>query len=245
MLRDKILQFCNHYLNIDNIPDSCINGLQVEGKREIKKIVMGVSANQDLIRAAIRQKADMIIVHHGLFWGKDYFSLKGIYKDRLKLMLKHDINLACYHLPLDAHPVVGNNMTILRKLGLKMERAFDVGFVGYFDREVPFKDFVKHVNRILSTDSYDIPAGKKMIKTVAVLSGGSCKYLDKAIQYGVDAFLCGDIKEFVPATCKEARINFINAWHHNTEKFGVQELGKLIEKKFKVNVNFVNVENEV
>jgi dinuclear metal center YbgI/SA1388 family protein len=245
MLRDKILHFLNHYLNIENFEDSCVNGLQIEGKREIKKIVVGVSANLDLIRAAIRQKADMLIVHHGIFWGKSLFALKGIYKERVKALLKHDINLVAYHLPLDAHPIVGNNIMILRKLGLKMDKPFDVGYIGHFDREVSFKDFVKYVNKVLSTDSYEIQGGKKMIKTVAVVSGGSSKELDKAIEQGVDVFIAGDIKEFVPATCREAKINFINAWHHNTEKFGVQELARLIEKKFKVPTNFVNIENEV
>ncbi len=246
MTRDKIIQFLNEYLEINKFKDSCINGLQIEGKKEVKKIVVGVSANLDLIRVAIRQKADMIIVHHGMFWGKQLFSLKGIYKERVKYMLKYNMNLVAYHLPLDAHPVIGNNMNILKKLKLKFDRPFaDIGVIGHFDKEVKFKDFVKYVNRNLKTDSYDIPEGKKMIKTVGISCGGSCKMLDQAIEEGVDVFLAGDIKEFVPATCKEGKINFINAWHHNTEKFGIEELGKLLEKKFKLNVNFVNVENEV
>lgn len=245
MVRDKLIQFLNHYLAIDRFTDSCVNGLQIEGKKEVKKIVVGVSANLELIRTAARQNADLIIVHHGIFWGEQLFSLKGIYKERLKPLVKNDINLAVYHLPLDAHPIVGNNITILRKLGLKMDRPFDVGFAGHFDREVPFKDFVKHVNRTLGTDSYEIAKGRKMIKTVGVLSGAGSKYLDRAIEQGLDVFLTGDIKEFVPATCQEGKINFINAWHHNTEKFGIQELGKIVERKFKIPVNFVNIENEV
>ncbi len=245
MLRDTIVQFFNHYLAIERFQDACVNGLQIEGRKEVKKVVLGVSANLDLIRIAARQKADMMIVHHGVFWGDGLFSLKGIYKERVKAITKNDINLVVYHLPLDAHPIIGNNITILRKLGLKMDKPFDVGYIGRYDREVPFKEFVRHVNKTLETDSYDIPYGKKNIKTVAIVAGGSSKLLDQAIEAGVDAFLVGDIKEFVPSTAKEAKINFINAWHHNTEKFGVQELGKLLEKKFKVTTNFINIANEV
>ena len=143
--RDEIVKYINDFLNVSEFNDYCVNGLQVEGKQTIDKIVLGVSVSERLFQAAIHEKADMIIVHHGFFWKSDPspYSLRGIFRQRLALLLKNDINLLGYHLPLDAHPEIGNNARILKRLDMKQLQAVDVGFLGELTSPLPFNNFVQ------------------------------------------------------------------------------------------------------
>lgn len=174
MQRDKIINFLNNYLQVEKFEDHCVNGLQVEGKNEVKKIITGVSFNLELIAKAIDKKADMILVHHGIF-GKEFFQLKGFKKERVKDLLTNNISLAGYHLPLDAHPVVGNNILLIKKLGLKVVEKMDIGWFGQYQKPIAFTDFVEKVDQLLKTKSYVLPAGKKQIKTVGIISGGASR----------------------------------------------------------------------
>ena len=245
--RDKIIEYLNEYLKVEDFEDGCVNGLQIEGKENISKIVTGVSLSQRLISKAVKKKADMIIVHHGFFSGAipSPLQLKGIYKNRIKAILFNDINIAGYHLPLDAHSLIGNNISLARLFGAKRCKPFDVGFVGQLDKEMSFDKFVDLVDRKLGVKSFVLPYGKKKIRKVAVISGGASPYYVQAIEMGADVFVTGDIRENVVREAEESGINIINAGHYNTEKLGIQNLGKLIKKKFKIDVEFIDVPCEV
>lgn len=252
MDRNKIVKFCEEYLKVKNFTDFCINGLQVEGKKEVNKIITGVSWSKKLIEVAIKKRAQMIMVHHGLFG--DYVmadrisklpQIKGVGRGRLKLLLEHDINLCGFHLPLDAHPVIGNNISLCKLLGVAKAVAVDIGFVGELKQAMNLKDFIDMVNAKLTINSYVIAAGPKKVKKVGIISGGSGSDYDKAVELGADIYITGEIRESIVRAVEEAKINFINAGHYNTEKLGIQNLGNLVAKKFRVKVEFVDVPNEV
>ncbi len=245
--RDKIVKFCEEHLKVKNFTDYCVNGLQVEGSKKISKIITGVSFSKRLIESAIRKKAQMIIVHHGLFGDQidKPPQLKGYLKNRLKLLLPYEINLAGFHLPLDAHPLIGNNISLCKLLGVNHTKPLDVGFIGRFKKEISFTDLVNLVNKKLSVVAYVIPVGPKKVKSIGIISGGAAKDFQQAAELGADVFLCGEIRESIVEAVKESKINFINAGHYNTEKLGIQNLGKLISKKFKISVEFVDIPNEI
>lgn len=251
--RDDIVKFCNDFLKVNDFKDYCRNGLQVEGKDKVKKIVIGVSFSEKFIKYALTQNADMLIVHHGLFsnqFGKPP-RITGILRNRLKLLLENDINLCGYHLPLDANADIGNNINLLKILDLKKTRAInterygEIGFIGKTDEPIPFPDFVKKVNQKLQTESFFIKGGSDWVEKVGIISGGASNNYQDAINAGADTFLCGDIQENVVREVEEAGINFINAGHYNSEKLGIKNLGKLIESKFDVSIEFVDIPNEV
>jgi dinuclear metal center YbgI/SA1388 family protein len=166
-------------------------------------------------------------------------------RERLRLLLENDINLAGYHMPLDAHPVIGNNISLCKMLGVKKTKPFDVGFVGELAKEMPFDKFNALVERQLCTHSFTIAAGKKKVKKVAIISGGSSVDFEQASLAGADVFLAGDVREEVVRKIEEVGINFINAGHYNTEKEGIRKLGELLASKFKIEAEFVDVPNEV
>ncbi|MEA2105079.1 MAG: Nif3-like dinuclear metal center hexameric protein [Candidatus Cloacimonadota bacterium] len=251
--RDEIVEFCNDFLKVDDFKDYCRNGLQVEGKTKIKKIVIGVSLSEKFIKSAISQNADMLMVHHGLFsnqFGKPP-RITGILRNRLKLLIENDINLCGYHLPLDANPKIGNNISLLEILGLKKIKAIstvsygEIGFIGKTKEPISFEDFVEKVNNELQTDSYFIKAGSDFVEKVGIISGGASNNYADAITSGADTYLCGEIQENVVREVEEAGINFINAGHYNSEKLGIKNLGKLVEKKFDVSVDYIDIPNVV
>ena len=239
----KIIKYCEYYLSVDKFDDGCFNGLQIEGVNEVNKVVVGVTWSKKLIFEAIKKQAKLIIVHHGLFKGDfgDTPRIKGFIKNRIKLLLENDINLAGFHLPLDTHAMIGNNVSICKILGIKKIKKFGFGFWGELDEKENFKEFVKKVNKNLHTKSYVIPAGQKKIKKIAVISGAASPHFKEAAELGVDTYICGDAREEIVRAVEETGINFINAGHYNMEKMGIQNLGKLIAKKFKIKVEFVDV----
>ena len=245
--RDKIIEYVNKYLKVGDFQDYCVNGLQIEGKEDISRIITGVSLSQRFINEAIERKADMIIVHHGIFLNDvpSPLQLKGLVKKRIKLILRNDLNLVGYHLPLDAHPMIGNNISLAKLFGLKKCKPVYIGFVGELTEKISFKEFVKIVEKKLKVKSFVLPYGKKMVKKVGIISGGSSPYFEDVFKVGADVFIGGDIREEVVRSMEEIGINYINAGHYNTEKLGIQNLGKLIEKKFKVKAEFVDVPCEV
>ena len=249
MQRDQIIKFCDKYLDADKFRDFCINGLQIEGSPEVNSIITGVSLSKRLIEEAIKRKAQMMIVHHGLS-GKDLGDPPGIFgftRKRLTLMLEHNINLAGYHLPLDAHPVIGNNISIAKTLKLKKINTFNspgfgpIGFVGSLAKSMPFNDFVRFVDKSLDTKSKAFHYGLKHISRIGIISGGAPNDFITAKLAGADTYLTGGIRESNVRAIEEEGMNFINAGHYNTEKMGIKNLGGLIAKKFKIKVEFVDI----
>lgn len=243
----KIVKFCEDYLKVKDFEDYCINGLQVEGGSSVSRIITGVSLSEKLIKIAIKKKAKMIIVHHGIFGNQinNPPRIKGFVRGRLKLLLENNINLCGFHLPLDAHPIIGNNISLCKLFLLENTKPFYVGFIGELKTKMKFSDFVKIVNDKLETNSYVIPAGPKEIKRIGVISGGASSDFKQALDFGADTYICGDLRESVVREVEESKINFINAGHYNTEKLGVQNLGNLIAKKFKIKVEFIDVPCEI
>ncbi len=242
-----IIDFCQKYLEVNNFSDYCFNGLQVEGCSKVGKVVTGVSLSVALIKEAIKRQAQIIIVHHGIFGNQigNNPQIKGFLRQRLKLLLENDINLAGFHLPLDAHPKIGNNISLCRLLGIKKCTPLDVGFIGELERGVKFDKFVEMVNKKLGTKSYIIAAGPKLVKKVGVISGSASPMFALVSEAGADTYLCGDVREGIVRGVIETGINFINAGHYNTEKLGVKNLGNLIARRFGVEVEFVDIPCDV
>ncbi|MBI3980877.1 Nif3-like dinuclear metal center hexameric protein [Candidatus Microgenomates bacterium] len=244
-----IIAFCDEYLEIAKFKDSSLNGLQVEGKSEVKKIALGVSCNQRLFKTAQKNSCDLIITHHGLLWNKRWQYIRGPQKDRIKFLLEKEISLAAYHLPLDAHPEIGNNPEGLKRLGVDIKGKFGwydgsyIGFWGQLTSKITLVKFRERVDKVFNTRSQSVAGGKAMIETVAFVSGGARMYLEEAIDKGLDVYLTGETNESAPAMALEGGINFISAGHYNTEKFGVMSLGKVLEKKFRAKTEFIDVPN--
>ncbi len=245
--RNEIIEYCNDFLNISEFDDLSMNGLQVEGREIVKKIVLGVSVSERLFQAAIEENADMVIVHHGAFWKNATVPqlLTGIHGKRMALLLKNDINLAAYHLPLDAHSEIGNNAIIMKKLHIYPIQPVEVGFLGQLKSAMTMEKFVEFVNQELQTKSLAFPFGSPDVRRVLVISGGSSRYYQLALDNKADTFLGGDIKENVVRELEEVGLNFIHAGHYNTEKFGVQALGEKLSQHFHLSCKFVDIPNPV
>jgi len=245
--RNEIIVFLNDLLHVNEFEDYCVNGMQVEGKRDVRSIVVGVSASKRMFEAAIHQGADMIIVHHGLFWKGDPspMQLTGMLRDRLALLMKHDINLLGYHLPLDAHPELGNNAQIMKRLNLEPIAPVDVGFLGQLSEAAPRERFARLVNEVLETTAQVFPFGPDLVQRVLVISGGSSQQYKTAAIIGADTFIGGDIRENIVRELEEVGLNFIHAGHYNTEKFGVQALASAIVNRFNIPCHFIDIPNPV
>ncbi|MDR0645955.1 MAG: Nif3-like dinuclear metal center hexameric protein [Elusimicrobiota bacterium] len=240
LYRNEIISALNKYLNVAAAPEH--NGLQVEGKDEIRKIIFGVSAHTALFKAALKAEADMIIVHHGLIWDKSQ-SITGVFGGRVRFLIKNDINLAAYHLPLDFHPIVGNNTQIAKFIGLKNivpfgnYRGKDIGFKGGFKRAADIETICKKLN------GECLLFGNAKINRAAIVSGGAHDMLEQAADAGVDLFITGSRDEFVVEYCREAKINFIAMGHYNSEIFGVKALESYVKKRFKAQTKFIDIPN--
>lgn len=239
----QIEEYLNSVLEPEHFSDYCFNGIQVECDRDIKNVAIGVSFNHEFAKRAIEQGADLLLVHHGIF-GKNFFSLKGYMKKRVELLLKNDIGLIGYHLPLDAHPVYGNNATILKKLGIKNFSPFEVGFKGEFQEKISFDVFINKVKKIIPEREFNYYKNSNYVKKIGVLSGGGSNYAE-LLQGEIDTYLTGQIEEQTRDIARDMNINFINCGHYSTETFGVKNLATLLEDKFNLTTFFIDYYNEV
>lgn len=250
MQANQIINFINQYLEIQLYRDFCPNGLQVEGKKNIQKIALGVSATEEFIQKAIEEKCDLLIVHHGLFWNKDSRVIKGHTKKRLKLLLDNDINLVAYHLPLDYHQEVGNNVQLAKRLGFEnimkygSSKPFGLGISGTFKGDVgKLKD---KIELVLERTPYVLEHGnKESFSKVGIITGGAQGYFLDSVNEGVDCFITGEMSEFNDSLSKEYNVPFIAAGHYHTEMFGVQALGKKITEKFNIPNIFLKTNNYI
>ncbi len=253
MLRKELSEYLATLLETERFKDYCVNGIQVEGKDEINRIVTGVSVSRRLFAEAIANNADAVIVHHGLFWkgDPDPFHLNEVMAARVRDLMKHDINLYGYHLPLDTHPTLGNNAQIAQKLGMEVMDRVDIedwekaGFVCRLPEPVVRDAFLRKVDQELDTQAQLFPYGADQVHRVLVLSGGSSKYYRVALENDCDTFLGGDIHENVVRSVEEAGLNFVAGGHYNTEKCGIMALGDHLREKFGLDVEWVDVPNPV
>jgi dinuclear metal center YbgI/SA1388 family protein len=236
----------NELLDVDNFKDYAPNGLQVEGKEKLKKIVTGVSATQALIEAAIEADADAILVHHGWFWEKEDPRIIGMKYRRLKLLMQNNISLLGYHLPLDAHPELGNNAQLAQRLGIQVEGVMDEQGVGNFGRLAEYTSLEALGERIevsLQRKPLLVSGGDHAIRRIAWCSGGAQGWINKAADAGVDAFISGEISEHTVHIARESGVHYIAAGHHATERYGIKALGEYIAAKFGLLHEFIDIDN--
>tara|TARA_R110002074_G_scaffold273502_1_gene445088 strand:+ start:132 stop:875 length:744 start_codon:yes stop_codon:yes gene_type:complete len=244
--RDSILAKLNEWLQPENFQDYCPNGLQVEGKSDVKTIVTGVTASRALIEAAIAANADMLIVHHGYFWKGEDQSIRGMKRERLKRLLDNDINLVAYHLPLDDHSEYGNNRQLADILGIEKPRPLN-GLVweGELHEAMSPEKFGLQIARALHRDPLRVGDGKAEIKRVGWCTGAAQGFINTAIDAGLDAYISGEISEPTTHTARECGIHYYAAGHHATERYGVKALGAALEKEFGISHRFIDCDNPV
>ncbi len=250
--RDEIVQYLNEYLQIGKFRDYGPNGMQVIGRTEVNRVGLGVSANLECFRRAGEQQADMLLVHHGLFWENMPREIGAMMKARLQLLFERDTSLLAYHLPLDAHPEKGNNVLWLRRLGCTVEgvtlggsRGMPIGAIGTAPAGLALFDMVDHIEQETGVKPLVYAYGPRNVYRLGVVTGGGQSYLLEAIARGCDTFLTGEVGEPTQGIAREEGVNFIAAGHYNSEKIGVQALGALLEEQFDVETFFCDVPNNV
>jgi dinuclear metal center YbgI/SA1388 family protein len=247
--RDQLLQSLDQLLTPDRFKDYGPNGLQVEGKARIAKLVSGVTASRALIEAAIGAGADAILVHHGLFWRGQDGRVTGWMKQRLALLLQHDINLFAYHLPLDAHPRLGNNAQLAGRLGLERSATCgeqDLGFVGQRSGGGVFDDSAQlalHVGQALGRDVVHVGGTEGPISKVAWCTGGAQGYFEAAIAAGAQAFITGEISEPQAHLARECGVSYLACGHHATERYGAPAVGAEIAAQWGIRHEFIDIDN--
>jgi len=245
---DDIVSYLDAFLNVSQFKDYCPNGLQVAGKKEIGHIVSGVTASQALLEAAYAQNADLILVHHGYFWRNENPCIVGLKRNRLAFLLQHELSLLAYHLPLDAHPTLGNNAQLGRVLGFENTQfAGEQNLIAYAElgQAVTLEQFSRHVEATLKRSPLVLGDQQKMIKKVAWCTGAAQGYMEQAIALGADVFISGEVSEQNTHLARETGVAYISAGHHATERYGVQALGAHLAEKFAIRHTFIEIENPV
>jgi len=245
-----LLNYSNNVLEIERFRDYCPNGLQVEGKTKIKKIVSGVTASQALIDAAIKEGADVLLVHHGYFWKGEDARIIGLKYKRVRSLIESGINLLAYHLPLDAHPLYGNNAKLAEILNLNIAGSFPagsdaVGMYGTLKTPMSAADFSQKIASGLDREPLHIGDNNEQIHTIAWCSGAAQNYIEAAAELGVDAYLTGEISEQTVHIAREHGLHFYAAGHHATERYGVQAFAEHLASHFALNHQFIDIPNPV
>lgn len=247
----ELVDYTSTLLNTIDFEDYAPNGLQVEGKAKVGKIVSGVTASLALIDAAVRENADAILVHHGYFWKGEDPCITGMKQLRLKQLLANNISLLAYHLPLDAHPRYGNNVQLARKLEFKISGGFGregkhmVALYGELSAPMAASALTTHIADHLGRQPLHIPGHASTIKTIAWCTGAAQGYFHQAVAEGVDAYLTGEASEQTTHMAREMGVHFFGAGHHATERYGVQALGDHLAEKFSLKHKFIDIDNPV
>ncbi|MDQ1362409.1 MAG: hypothetical protein QG652_269 [Pseudomonadota bacterium] len=244
--------YCNQLLAAETYRDYCPNGLQVEGRPQIKKIVAGVTASQQLLELAIACDADAVLVHHGYFWKGESATITGTRKRRLQLLLQHDVSLLAYHLPLDAHAKFGNNITLAQQLGFVVQGCVMQGdakgllWQGELLQAQTATQFAQHIqSRLQRAPLHLSSASQRPVRTLAWCSGAAQGYIEQAATLGVDAYISGEVSEQTYHLARELDIHYFAIGHHASESFGVQALAQHLAQQFDLDWEFVDVLNPV
>jgi len=245
-----IESYLNDFLQISHFKDYCPNGLQVQGKKNIKTLVTGVTASLELIEEAIKVKADAILVHHGWFWKNDDSRIVGQLHKRLALLMQYELNLFAYHLPLDQHPKVGNNVQLAKVLGFHIEGQSKENDLVWFgkpskNKKMLLKELSEQLETKLNRKPLVIGDPNKEIKKVAWCTGGAQGYIQIAANLDADVYISGEISEQTTHASKELGIAYISAGHHATESYGVQALGKHLVQELGIRHIHIDVPNPV
>lgn len=250
VLLQKMVDELDGLLRVPGTKDYCPNGLQVQGKPEVRKCISGVTACQALIDEAIAQKADAILVHHGLFWKGDSPVIVGPLYRRLRALMQHEISLIAYHLPLDIHPTLGNNACLARMLQMENVTTFkllgvdDLGWIGSTPSPISGEDLNQKLASVFHRSPLHIPASKPISK-VAWCTGAAQDGISEAVAHGADAYITGEVSERTVHIARELGVHFFAAGHHATERYGIKSLGEYISEHYSVDVSFVDIDNPV
>lgn len=252
---NELIKYTDDLLEIDNFRDYCPNGLQVEGNKELQVLISGVTASAALIDAAIENNADAILVHHGYFWKGDDSRIIGVKRDRLKKLVSANISLIAYHLPLDAHPIYGNNVQLAKILSLTIRGSFgsgngpgngpDIGLHGELAAPMSGEEFSGLITAQLNRPPMYIAGSKSRIKTIGWCSGSAQSYIEHAASMGLDAYLTGEVSEQTVHIARETGTHFFAAGHHATERYGVKALGEHLAERFEIKHTNIDIDNPV
>ncbi|HPR62915.1 MAG TPA: Nif3-like dinuclear metal center hexameric protein [Thermoanaerobaculia bacterium] len=243
----SLLEQLDRYLAVSTWPDPGVNGLQVEGGKDVNHVATGVSASVAFIDQAIRMGADTLMVHHGLLWEKSDPVIRGPLRQRLQLLLQHDLSLLAYHLPLDGHPVLGNNAQIAKKLGFTdVEPAFPyhgsppIGLICQTE-DLPIHELIRRLEDLFGSPQIHLAEGPELVNRVGIVSGGAQSEFPEALVNGCDAFITGEISEYVVDLARESKTHFFSCGHYRTETLGIQALGDYVAEKFGLTVSFISL----
>lgn len=244
--RDTLLSHLHQMLEADRFKDYGPNGLQVEGKAHVHKVVTGVTASLALIEAAVAEGADVLLVHHGLFWRGQDGRVTGWMRQRLAPLLHHGINLIAYHLPLDAHASLGNNAQWGQRLGWVADTRFgdqDLGFIGPAPDGLTLDGLTQQLRQVMGREVTPVAGDGRPLRRVAWCSGGAQGYFEQAIAAGADVFLTGEISEPQAHYARETGVAFIACGHHASERWGVQAVGEHLAQRMGVAHTFIDLPN--
>lgn len=250
--REEIVGFCDELLDARGWEDYGPNGLQVPGARRVSKVVTGVSAHRELLERAAGSGAQLVLVHHGLFWDFHPRALSEQMAARLQVALDAGLSVTGYHLPLDAHPVIGNNALLCARLGFEPDpRPFAevkgraIGIVGRCGEAIEAAALVRRVTETCEREPLVFDAGPDLVRSIGIVSGAGASEIHGAVELGLDAFLTGEPAEHAMADAREGELHFIAAGHYATETLGIQRLGELVAERFDLEHEFIAVPNPV
>jgi dinuclear metal center YbgI/SA1388 family protein len=248
MQRAELDAYLDQYLDIAKFRDYCPNGLQVEGTPDVDRIISGVTASAQLISAAIAAHAQAILVHHGYFWRGEDLRITGTRRRRIAALIANDINLYAFHLPLDAHPEIGNNVELARRLAFTITGRSgeqDLIFHGVPDAALTLEGLANRIERQLGRAPLVVGELDQPIERVAWCTGAAQGYFEEALKLGVDAYITGEASEQNVHLARESGVAFIAAGHHATERYGIQALGAHLARRFAIQHTFVDIPNPV
>lgn len=245
----ELEKIINQKLNSDAIKDYVPNGLQIEGRENIQKILTGVTASLEFIDAAIARNVDAVIVHHGYFWKSETPVIRGMKYVRIKKLIENGINLYAYHLPLDLHAELGNNAQLAKMWNIQdvmpISEQQPLVLTGNLSQEISVDEFSQMIEISLDRKPFIEASGPKMIKRIAWCSGAAQDYLEDAANAGFDAFITGEVSERTIYIARELGIHFIAAGHHATERDGVKALGQWLAQEYSFDVEFIDINNPI
>ncbi len=249
--RDELVAYLHELLDCDRGKDYGPNGLQIEGRPRIRRLITGVSACLELFETARRKSADAVLVHHGIFWSGSPRTLIGMQYRRVCELIAGEINLLAYHLPLDRHPELGNNALAAAAFGLTERQPFavhqglEIGFKGRFENPVPAAELPRMCVEIFGQEPLAFLSGPERVASLGIVSGGAQRDFYQAIAAGLDAYITGEVSEWVMNVAREEGVHYLAAGHYATERLGVRALGEHLGERFGLEVEFVDVPNPV
>jgi dinuclear metal center YbgI/SA1388 family protein len=245
---NSIIEYLDDLLDVKRFNDYCPNGLQVHGRDEVKKVVAGVTASLDFLKTAQAAGADTVLVHHGYFWKNEDATVTGLKKKRIEFLLQHQMNLIAYHLPLDAHPELGNNAQLAKILDLQIDgnaTQQNLVMLGHLPQAKLLAEFSQQIAKKLKRNPMVIGSANKPIKKVAWCTGAAQGYFHQILSEQVDAYITGEISEANFHIANESGVAFISAGHHATERYGVKALAQQLEQQFDIQTSFIDIDNPV